>query len=258
MNKAIVALIVIAAGVFALSGGVAGRQEAMPQSPVLVELFTSEGCSSCPPADALLEKLDAANDPANPQIIVLSEHVDYWNSAAWKDPYSSSAFSERQDAYAQRFHLGSIYTPQLVVNGVAELVGNDGQLARTKIAAAGAQPAAVPVSLFDVSPGVVRVEIDKVSAGTIRGAADVMVAVASNEASTQVSGGENGGRKLHHVAVVRWMRAEGQIRDGQFFSKEIDMGKNWRDLRIAAWVQEHGQGRVLGVASRNRVGKLAL
>jgi hypothetical protein len=83
------------------------------------------------------------------------------------------------------------------------------------------------------------------------GVADVMVAVASNETSTQVLSGENGGRKLHHVAVVRTMKAVGEIRDGQFFSKEIDLGKNSRDLRIVAWVQERGQGKVLGAAMRS-------
>jgi hypothetical protein len=256
MRREITALIVIGlgVGVLAVSGG-AGRSEATPYSPVLVELFTSEGCSSCPPADALLEKLDASNDPLNPQIIVLSEHVDYWNSAQWKDPFSSAAFSERQNSYGERFRLGSVYTPEMVVNGSAEVVGNDEKAVRAKIALAATAGGAIPVSLFDVSPGIVRVEIDKVAAGKIRGSADVMVAVASNEASTQVLGGENGGRKLHHVAVVRTMKTVGEIREGQFFSKEIEVGKDWRELRVVAWVQERGQGRVLGVGSRIRATK---
>src|ERR1700722_11498503 len=119
----------LGAGIIALSARPSTHLSANNAQPghgaVLVELFTCEGCSSCPPADALLQKVNGKYSDADQLIVGVSEHVTYWNGLGWSDPFSSSAYTERQNAYGQRFHLDSVYTPQIVVNGQEQIVGSD-------------------------------------------------------------------------------------------------------------------------------------
>ncbi len=98
-----------------------------PSSVAIVELFTSEGCSSCPPADALLRQINLKQTNAGQLIVGISEHVTYWNNLGWKDPYSSPVFTDRQSVYASRLSPEGSYTPQMVLNGRDQFVGSDGQ-----------------------------------------------------------------------------------------------------------------------------------
>jgi hypothetical protein len=130
-----------------LAGALLAREPA--GQPVLVELFTSVGCSTCAPADWLLEKLQRKKPVATAQIIVLSEHVNYWNDGGWTDPFSSAAFSQRQELYVKRFHLRSPYTPEAIVDGNTELNGSD---------AAGIE-AAIQKAASEAKPAILRAEL---------------------------------------------------------------------------------------------------
>jgi len=215
------------------------------RTPVLVELFTSEGCSDCPPADALLEKLDQLQPVAGAGIIVLSEHVDYWNHLGWSDPYSSPMFSRRQEDYGERFHLTGPYTPQMVVDGVTEFVGSD---ARRALSAIGSAAKAGKVNLRLSRAGAnVHVEIDVAPHG-----GNVYLVWADSGATSQVLRGENRGRKLHHVAVVRRMEQIGKWNGRTPFTKDVTVGEAAKDGRLVAFVQDPGSGRIRGAAMDSR------
>ncbi len=207
---------------------------------VVVELFTSQGCSSCPPADALLAMLD--NDP---NVIVLSEHVDYWNHLGWRDPFSSSAFSMRQQRYARMFNQDGPYTPQMVVDGRAQFVGSDARQARTAIARAG-KASKVAVTLWKEGDRV-RVSVAALPADGKARNAELWVALVRPEGAADVPRGENAGRTLRHVAIVRSLTKAGTAtrKAGveHTFVPPPPEGSGWR---VVAFLQEPGQGAILG------------
>jgi hypothetical protein len=225
------------------------------RTPVLIELFTSEGCSSCPPADALLEKLDRSQPVNGAELIVLSEHVDYWNDIGWKDPYSSHEYSERQSAYAAHFGRSGIYTPQMVVDGHSDLVGSD---ERGAIEAVENETrfVKVPLSLSGVhfennNKVSMHVEAGPLEAIGAR-SANLYLAIADESDVSQVSRGENAGRTLKHVAVLRSLVPVGTVNKADKVSKDITVNVSNESrgrLRIVGIIQEQSAGRVLGVAS---------
>jgi hypothetical protein len=226
------------------------------RTPVLVELFTSEGCSSCPPADALLERLDRFQPVSGAELIVLSEHVDYWNDIGWKDPYSAHEYSERQSAYAAQFGLGSIYTPQMVVDGHFEVLGSDERLAiraveiATKVEKAQLRLSAIR---FESNSKIsLHVETGPLPSSVTGKSANVFLAIADESDESHVIRGENAGRTLKHVAVLRDLVKVGTVAGTDRFSRDVtlnfDIG-NRRDLRIVGFIQEPAAGRVLGAGS---------
>jgi len=166
-----------------------------PRVPIFIELFTSEGCSSCPPADAWLQNMDATQPIPGADIVVVSEHVDYWNHDGWKDPYSSSELTERQSVYAREFGLSSPHTPQTIVNGQTELHLNDPQQG-IKIFQKSAEASTIPLTIGPISvngssPALLRAHID-IAGQSQRVSAEVFSAIALDHAESQVLRGDNG------------------------------------------------------------------
>jgi len=220
--------------VLGLALWLASAAVAQPPAPVLVELFTSEGCSDCPPADRLLERLDK-------QAIVLSEHVDYWNHLGWKDPFSAPWISRRQEGYCRLLDAKGPYTPQMVVDGVAEFVGSDARRAGEAIAQAARRPKA-EVKLTRSAAGL-QVEIRSAPAS-----GEVWMALADERDASSVNAGENRGRRLDHVAVVRGLQKIGAVKRGGIFSKLVELPSGAAPQRVVVFVQETGPGRVTGAA----------
>jgi hypothetical protein len=228
------------------------------RTPVVVELFTSEGCSSCPPADALLARLAEEPLGGNAQLIALEEHVDYWNELGWADPFSSRNWTSRQYDYAGALGNGNPYTPQMVVDGTVEFVGSHTQKAREAILKA-ASKSKIPVTLAQgdsngTGTGNFSAKVGKLE-GTTRGdAAEVWLAITETGLHSAVTRGENAGEDLHHAAVVRSMRKIGEAKaDGETsFAGDagVPLRREWKreNLRAVLFVQEKKSRRILGAA----------
>lgn len=228
------------------------------RGPVVVELFTSEGCSSCPPADSLLLKMDQAHSVGNIEVIALEEHVDYWDDLGWQDPYSSHEWTERQQRYAYTFRQGSVYTPQMVVDGRAEFVGSrEGQARQTIAASAEKEKAEVAVTTAISGDGKdrVSVRVGKLPATSAADSPEVWLAITETGLHTAVKRGENAGEDLHHSAVVRSLRKMGvanpKNQEASFTGDaNVSLDKGWQrnNLRAVVFVQEKKSQQIVGAA----------
>jgi hypothetical protein len=226
-------------------------------TPVVVELFTSEGCSSCPPADALLQTLADAQPIAGVEIVPLGEHVDYWDRLGWKDRFSSAALTTRQQQYADRMNLASIYTPQLVVDGRAELVGSDADAARRTIERARKTThGTLRLTVHDRTATAIAVAVDVSELPPSRDRADIVVAITEDGLRSNVTRGENHGHVLAHAAVVRSLGTIGEATADRpsTVRAEIPLAADWQraQLKVVAFVQER-RGRAILAAATARV-----
>lgn len=224
--------------------------------PVIVELFTSEGCSSCPPADALLAKLEEAQPIPGAEIIAIEEHVDYWDSLGWKDPYSSFEWTMRQQQYAEAFGSGSIYTPQMVVDGRAEFVGSRERQAGKEILQS-TRVVKVDVIVAPDKPGTdgtqrFTIRVGKLSGASNSDAADVWLGMTESKLQSSVTRGENAGEQLRHTSVLRTLKKIGKAepnKDQAFAGEQrVRLDSTWKreNTRVIVFVQERKSRKILG------------
>jgi hypothetical protein len=208
----------------------------------LVELFTSEGCSSCPPADALLGRIVAEAERGHLAVYALAYHVDYWDHLGWRDRFSSPEYTQRQDGYAREFGLTSLYTPQMVVNGERQFVGSNESAARAAIRDGLARTDAVLITLSarSASPEVV---VDCTAAAAPAGVR-LEIGWVDDHATSSPDRGENGGRTLHHVHVVRELQRVPL--DGKHHASATLHPPDPGQGRVIAWLEARDGGRVLG------------
>ena len=230
---------------------VSGAYAADTRTPVIVELFTSEGCSSCPPADDLLSRLAQTQPVANAQIIALEEHVDYWNNLGWSDPFSSAAFSARQSEYASAIKNSDVYTPQVLVNGRAQFVGGDAGTATREVSKAAAMP---PLYSFQLQASQKLSIAVKRLADAPSKSSDIFLAITEDGLASKVMRGENGGKTLRHAPVVRKLQKIGILdkRSAAIaeFTAPLELATTWKPghLHAIVFVQERDSHHITGAA----------
>ncbi len=217
---------------------------------ILVELFTSEGCSDCPPADALLRAISGTHLEEGPNIIVLSEHVTYWNDLGWKDVFSSPLFTERQNGYGRKFFLDSVYTPQMVVDGTQQFVGGNRTALLEALHAQAKRPHIdLRITSLQLAADALTVQF---SAGNVTANTplDIRAAVTDDLDQTHVLRGENGGHTLTHVAVARSLQRIAEVRGNGAQTVRIPLASTAfladGPHHLTLFAQQHDLGAVLG------------
>jgi len=220
--------------------------------PVLVELFTSEGCSSCPPADNLLSALDAEQPIPGVEAIVLSEHVTYWDHEGWRDPFSMDEVTDRQKSYDDTFGQSQVYTPQAVVDGDVQVLGSDQEKLVKAVEAAAADPKEeLTIDNAAWTGDGVSFVIHHGDLAAGKSKQELTAILAEDETETSVKSGENAGKTLRNVAVVRTLKELNPATDGALTLKLPGEDKHASgSVRLVVVASDKHSGRVLGVAEK--------
>lgn len=213
----------------------------------VIELFTSEGCSSCPPADRLASQIYKLNKSQNKPVFVLAFHVDYWDYIGWKDRFAKHEFSERQNLYGEKFNLGSIYTPQMIVNGETEFVGSNSSAAENAIKDALKTNSQYGISMDLSWTGKRQLSI-KYSLTSIPVNVLINFALVEKNLSSNVTRGENSGRKLEHDNVVREFDTS-IAKEKSERTLKIDDDVNLNNSTLIAYIQDKDSFKIIGASS---------
>jgi hypothetical protein len=222
----LVALTAVAVELTTQAGPLAPR---LGTTPVVVELFTSQGCSSCPPADALIASL-AHDESLRGRVIPLAFHVDYWDHLGWRDPFAARAWTIRQMGYVHEMKLNSAYTPQAVIAGQKQFTASNARVMEETIIAASKAPVAGTITVTakrDAGSVVAEVHAAPPKPDT-----DIVLVLVQYDVTTQVGGGENGGRVLLNDAIVRSLS---RVRSGQ---TTLKIDPSWKNLGVVAFLQD--------------------
>ena len=246
MRSTVLLFLTAVAGLGAWRGAFASASEAATGVAVL-ELFTSEGCSSCPPAERMLGELARAAKRDGRPVFTLAFHVDYWNRLGWADRFSDPAFSRRQEQYAKALRLDDIYTPQMVVNGTTQFVGSNRDAAARAVDDALARRSVATLAVSVIANGrdgyKVRTTVQGADVGSV-----VNIAVVEQGLSTEVKSGENAGRRLQEPSVVRWFKTVPLSESGEVAVPSLS-GVRAENASVVVYAQRRGNGLVLGAAA---------
>jgi hypothetical protein len=226
-----------------------------PPAPVVLELFTSEGCSSCVSADTLFAQIERGGLAWHgaAALIMLGEHVDYWDSAEWRDRFSSPLFSSRQQDYGRAFHAQDVFTPQVVVNGQMQCIGSDLPCIQRAVQEASRAPQAAVAIRAGAGADIVSVSVQHLPPGA--NTADVLLGIAESGVGSNIQGGENAGRRAVHTAVVRSLTQLSRLdskKSGAYNADvRLNLNPHWdrRNLKLVVLVQDRTTRRIVGASS---------
>ncbi|HTC92223.1 MAG TPA: DUF1223 domain-containing protein [Terriglobales bacterium] len=242
--------LVLLAPHFAVSQNTGGGS---PASVAIVELFTSEACSSCPPADVLLRQINLKRASAGQLIVGISEHVTYWNSLGWKDPFSSRIFTDRQSAYALRLSPEGSYTPQMVLNGREQFIGSDAGALEQALREDARRPHLV-LSILSSTLSSRGVDVKFSLTGETPTPLDIFAVLTDDVDQSNVLGGENGGRLLQHVSVARSLTRVAMVQGDREQSVHIVLPEGFQPgsgsgHHLILLAQEQHLGPIVGAAT---------